>query len=407
MTEGPEKMVELTEEQKSKFQALSDEFREKYLQTEQGKTHLRYYDQEKKEVKEVFGEIEVKHEKGKDITEDVLRRLLPHSDTKYTREKGYRASTWPAITKDIKRWFENIGWQKKENWPKVAESLFELIDGLVKDKNPKHIDEFVKSEYSKGFQTGMISPILYCLDSSLLVINSKTVDTVNYILNEEIISNRLEEYFENIKIVDELLKKSGIPLFESFDRFDMFCHWMCTKRLGGYARFEKEAGEAPKFEKKIEIPELSHWDVMGILLKLGNRLGYKTYVANPSKKYEGQKLSELAKLQDIPEKFRGIRDMDKVDVIWFADKPPYYFFEVEDKGTMREALHRLYQAVGLEAKFLIVSPVENRSKFEKWINTEPYVNVKEKYQFKSYEDLVKFFEEAEVYYRLREGFLGA
>jgi len=398
-------MVELTDEQKNKFQALADEFKEKYLETEQGKRHLESYDKERKEVKEIFKEIKEKHEKDGDITEEVLRRLLPHSDTKYTREKGYRASTWPAVTKDVKTWFEHAGWQKKENWPKVADSIFKLVVGLTKDRDVKHIEEFVKTEYSKGFQAGMVSPILYCLDPNLLVINSKTVDTVNYILNEEVTDNKLENYLGNIKVISELLKESGIELFESYDVFDAFCHWMCTRRLGGYARFEKEIEELPTFEERIEVSKLSHWDVMGVLIKLGNRLGYKTYVANPSKKYKGQKLGEIAKLPHIPEKFRGIRRIEKVDVIWFADKPPYHLFEVEDKGTMREALHRLYQALGLDAKFFIVSPVQNRPKFEKWINTEPYVNIKEKYHFRSYEDLVKFFEEAETYHKLREGFL--
>ena len=399
-------LVKLTDEQKNKFQAMADEFKEKYLETEKGKSHLEHYKRERKEVQKVFQEIKVKHEKGDDITEEVLRHLLPHSDTKYTREKGYRSSTWPAITKDVKTWFEHAGWQKGANWPKVAESIFRLIDGLVKNRDAKYVAEFIDSEYSKGFQAGMISPILYCLDPDFLVINSKTVDTINYILNEDVIDNRLENYFQNIKTINEVLEESGIELLKSYDAFDAFCHWMCTRRLGGYARFEKEMEELPKFEKKIEISKLSHWDVMGILLKLGKRLGYKTYVANPSRKYEGQRLGEIAQLSKIPEKFKGIKYLDKVDVIWFADKPPYCFFEVEHKGTMREALHRLYQALGLDARFFIVSPIDNRPKFEKWINTEPYIHIKEKYHFRSYEDLVKFFEEAETYHQLREAFFG-
>jgi len=399
-------MVELTEEQKNRFQALAKEFDEKYVKTSSGKAHLASYDKERKEVAEVFGQIKEKHRKAKDITEDVLRRLLPHSSTKYTREKGYRASTWPAITKDIKTWFENIGWQKKENWPKVAQGIFKLVDGLLTDKDPKHVGDFVRSEYSKGFQAGIISPILYCLNPAFLVVNGKTVDTVNYLLDQEVIDNRLENYLENVKLINDLLKKSEIDLFKSYDSFDAFCHWMCSKRLGYYARLERETEEAPTFEEKTEISKLSHWDIMGILVLLGNRLGYKTYAANPSKKYKGQKLGDLARLSRVPEKYQGMKDIGKVDVIWWAEKPPFFLFEVEDKGTMREALHRLYQALGLEARFLIVSPVENRAKFDRWINTEPYSGVKEKYQFKSYEELVKFFDGVEIYHKLRESFLG-
>jgi len=77
----------LTDE-KNKFQALADEFKEKYLETEQSRKHLRSSDKERKEVNEIFRGIKEKGEKGEDITEEVLRRLLPHSDTKYRREKG-------------------------------------------------------------------------------------------------------------------------------------------------------------------------------------------------------------------------------------------------------------------------------------------------------------------------------
>jgi len=66
----------------------------------------------------------------------------------------------------------------------VAKSIFKLLDELIKEKSERPIEEFLKSEYSKVFQTGIISPILYCLDDSLLVINSKTVDTANYLLSK-------------------------------------------------------------------------------------------------------------------------------------------------------------------------------------------------------------------------------
>lgn len=397
--------MKLTEEQFNKFQVLAKKYEKEYLNTEQGKKHLQSYDKEKKEVRRIFERIKEKYEKGDDITEDVLRNLLPHSNTKYIRERGYRVSIWAAITKDIKIWFEHAGWQKKENWPEVAKSIFKLIDGLIKDKNNKHIDEFIQSQFSKGFQTGIISPILYCLNPEFLVINSKTVDTVNYILGKEEIDNRLENYLKNIEKIGDLLKKSNIPIFkESYDKFDAFCHWMCSKRLGGYARLkdsEEEEGILP-FEEEIKVS--NHWDAIGVLLELGRILGYKTYVAHPSKKYKDKKLRDIAELKDIPEKFRGYRGMEKVDVIWFAENPPYYFFEVEDKGDIKTALHKMYQAKDLEAKFFIISPIERLQDFEKYINTEPYVNIKKKYKFKSYEDLEKFFKQAKYYYTLRKEF---
>jgi len=393
--------MKLTKEQLNKIQELVKIYEEKYLSTEQGKKHLQSYNKEKEEVKKIFKEIKEKYEKGNDITEDVLYKLLPYSNTKYVREKGYRVSIWAAITKDIKIWFEHAGWQKRENWPNVAKNIFKLIDGLIKDKDKRHIDEFLKSEYSKGFQTGMISPILYCLNPEFLVINSKTVDTVNYILDREMIDNKLENYFKNIEIINDLLKKLNIQIFkESYDKFDAFCYWMCS--IGRYAR-PKDREISVLEEEEIRVS--SHSDAMGVLLELGNMLGYKTYVAHPSKKYKDKELKEIATLKTIPEKFKGIKGIEKVDVIWYAEeKLPHYFFEVEDKGDMKNALHKMYQARDLEAKFFIISPVERYSDFEKNINTEPYKNIRNKYIFKSYEDLQKFFSDVKLYYNSRKKF---
>jgi hypothetical protein len=40
----------------------------------------------------------------KDITDLVLYKLLPYSNTRHNRDAGYRISVTPAITKDIKKW---------------------------------------------------------------------------------------------------------------------------------------------------------------------------------------------------------------------------------------------------------------------------------------------------------------
>ena len=399
-------MIKLKQKQKDKANAFAEEFKKKYLETDQGRKHIDAYEKEREDVKRRFEKIREKFNEGKDITDDVLYGLLPYLYTRHNIEHNHRVSTWPAVTKDVKTWFEKAGWQRKENWPNVAKVIFNLIDGLVKTKDSKYIEVFLKSEYSKGFQAGMITPILYCLKIDFLVINSKTVDTVNFILEENVIDNRLENYFENIERIRTLLKSLEIPLLDSYDTFDAFCHWMCDKRLGGYARLKREEEETPLFEEKVEIS--NHEDAMRILIELGNILAYDTYVAHPSKKSKDQKLGELTTSLEVPEHFKGIKGINRIDVIWFSkqrDKPSY-FFEVEDKGTMREALHRLYQVMMLNARIFIISPIETLSKFEKWVDTAPYRDVKEKYKFRSYDDLIKFFKEAKSYYKIRNDFIG-
>lgn len=163
-------------------------------------------------------------------------------------------------------------------------------------------------------------------------------------------------------------------------------------------------GKRDKKCPKIDISKLTHWDAIGMLVELGNLLGFDTYVADPNKKYNGKPLKELVTLEEPPEEFKGIKDVGRVDVIWFNKfTPPAYFFEVEDGGNMRDALQRLFQASHFNAKFFVVAPSENRPKFERWVKTAPYKYMQ--YHFKSYEELAEFFEEARAFTELRMSFL--
>lgn len=399
-------MIKIPEEQKRKIKVLSKEFVNKYLNTPQGKRHLKKYEEEKKEVKEIYNAIREKKKQKKDITNDVLYRLLPYLDTQHNRQNGHRISTWPAITKDIKKWFEAAGWQKPKNWPKVANEICDLIDGLLAGKGQKQIMKFVNSEYSKGFQAGIISPILYCLDSQFLVINNKTVDAVNFILQEQSIDSRLENYLENIEKIKNVIKELDIKVFnESFENFDAFCHWMCNKRLGGYARIRKEedlgVGEV--------ISEISsHEEAIGKLLELGEWLGFDRYVGRveAGKKYKEKKLQSFANLHDVPEDFKSIKDIRMIDVIWYNKHcPPSFIFEVDFKGNIRSALRKLYQARNLNAKFFIVSPTQNKEKLEKELVRDPYRSFRDIFKFISFDDLAKLYDCAELFFKNKKELL--
>ena len=228
---------------KEQLKGFVKEFEETYLNRGEGQRHLQAYEKEREEVRRYFTEIKEKYERGEDITDEVLYKLLPYVDNKTTREKGYRRSVQGFIIKDIKTWFEEAGWQSGENWHDVATAIFKMIDGLIADKDPKHIEEFISSGYSKGFQSGLISPTLYCLDPHFLVVNNKTIDTVKYLAGENLIDRELNNYLENITKLKGFIRDLEIPLFDNYDVFDAFCHWMCDKRLGGYARIPKASEE--------------------------------------------------------------------------------------------------------------------------------------------------------------------
>jgi len=218
---------------------IVEEFKRKYLNTEQGKRHLEAYNKEREEVRRIFNEIKEKKERGEDITELVLDYLLPIK----------RESVTPAGVKTIEAYYKRSGETlSEEDLPKLADTIFTLINDLINnpddtDRQKEIINSFIASQYSKGLQSGIISPVLYYIEPKYLLINSKVVDTVRFIskefMSQEVrLSTLLEEYVDNnLKLkqfLEELSKE--VSDFEDFDVFDMFCHWMCDKNLGGYAR---------------------------------------------------------------------------------------------------------------------------------------------------------------------------
>jgi len=190
---------------------------------------------------------------------------------------------------------------------------------------------------------------------------------------------------------------------------------MCDKRLGGYARIEKprddgipdveevEEDGTPVFDRETE--PTNHWEAIYYLVKLGNCLGYKTYVADPTRAAYGAKLGDVATLKELPSIFANAREIHRVDVIWYRPTPPFFFFEVEDGGTMRDALHRLYNLMAFDARFVIVSPIDNRDKFEKWAHTEPFHEFEDRYHFRTYPELFEFYRAAAQFVAMRERFL--
>ncbi|MFX1284719.1 MAG: hypothetical protein ACFFB5_13755 [Promethearchaeota archaeon] len=105
----------LSAERLELINAYISEFEMLYLQKEKGKDHLVKHREESQLVKEYWDQIKNMKLKGEDITEDVLKKLLPYSNTNHNRENRCRISVSSAITKDVKSWFEKENWQKPEN----------------------------------------------------------------------------------------------------------------------------------------------------------------------------------------------------------------------------------------------------------------------------------------------------
>src|SRR5882724_2737163 len=311
------------------FQSYASEFEKRYLLEPAGQKHLEMYKTERVQVAKYWAEIKESNKRGVDVTDAVLQKLLPYSNTRSNRLNGYRISVAPAITKDIKKWFENVGWQCPENWKNVASAIFELVYHLVERDDWNALTRFENDqEVSKGIKAGFITPTFYFLNPRYRILNSKTMDTVNMLVSRRAIGRDLTRYREYLAVIDAAVEELGLPLFSDADVFDAFCHWMCDKRLGGYARYQKEVQEDEDEEEIIEVLEedgsepQNHWEAIYYITKIGNLLGYKTYVADPSRTAFNQKLKDSATLTEVPPILKSAPHIEKVDAIWYKPAPP-------------------------------------------------------------------------------------
>lgn len=186
---------------------------------------------------------------------------------------------------------------------------------------------------------------------------------------------------------------------------DLFMWFIFNKMQAVAEKTQPLPGTEPVPER-FPVSQIStHTEAQGIILELGQILGYDTYVADPSKAYRGKRIEEVATCRDIPPEYQGIKNIEKVDVIWFGSAS-FCFFEVVDSiGTLNEALHRLFQALPLNAKFFVVAPEDHRSKFEKYMSESPYKVYKHRYYFRSYQELASFFELTKDFTEARRDFL--
>jgi hypothetical protein len=209
------------------------------------------------------------------------------------------------------------------------------------------------------------------------------------------------------QIADEL-RAQGFPNADLVD-VDFFLCYILNEIL------PKEEEMKPRIIEKIippkELPKIStHEEAEGVLLELGNMLGFETYVSNRdrSKHYRGKTLGEIATLKEIPEfTFRDVLDVVReIDVIWFKSEGyPEYCFEVEHTTNVRDGLLRLFQISPLKGvKFFVIAPSETFPKFQTEVSKIPFSKIKDRYNFKSYEKLIKLFGEAEKYHALKKDF---
>lgn len=412
----------LTAEQRVQVAKYVDDFRRRYLETPRGQEHLASYDRERAEVQAVFAEIKAKQESGQDITDDVLYHLLPYSNTKHNRERGHRISTWPAVTKDIKTWHEAAGAQVPENWPKVANAILELVLACEQGPEQSDFEHFAGLDFIKRFEAGMLSPIFYCLRPELLVLNSKNRDTVNFLFalleRPERVDRYLINYLDNIALVRRLLDLLDESLFFSnYDVFDMFCHFMCAKRLGGYARKgripppSQAEGVPAEAEEEIGTPKErhTHSEIQWTLIELGTNLGCDVWVArnDRGKSFKGKTFEEhtLARLPRLGFDQDTTRIIEFIDVLWLKGNVIVAAFEIEHTTSIYSGILRLADLVmlvpSIHVDLFIVAPQDRYDRVMRELNRPTFsscaLRLHERCKFVSYEDVSRLLQNTAQY----------
>ncbi|MCF3604079.1 AAA family ATPase [Planktothrix agardhii 1806] len=219
----------------SKFTELFLEFIDSYPYSGGGLRHIAAYDQQRQQGCRNFKAIISAANAGEDVTDSILLQLLPYTDSSANRKRGAWINISPALATDVRNKFEASKWTKSEEWPDIAQAILNFVRCCNDDPN-KLIDacnNFSNLPYSKGFQSGMISPILNALrPDNFILINKKSRIVINYFAQTSY-TQQLIDYPDinntGIKLIKKLapeMRQPGRPALRDDDLFDRFSHWL-------------------------------------------------------------------------------------------------------------------------------------------------------------------------------------
>lgn len=153
-----------------------------------------------------------------------------------------------------------------------------------------------------------------------------------------------------------------------------------------------------------------HSVIQGMLVEIGNFLEYQTYTADPNRTFDGKRLGDLCTLRQVPDfTYSDVkRRVARCDVIWFsrASHPfPKYVFEVEATADFLNSMVKMYELREFEAQLVLVAPAERYSLYEQRLSQEPFASVRNKFRFRSFDLVAKFYFNCVEHYELRLDFL--
>jgi hypothetical protein len=225
----------IADSKKTEFGTLFKKFAQEFLKKPEGQTHLLRYEEGRATGRANFNAIQAAKSRGEDTTDSVLRLLLPYTDSAAHRSSGVWVHVAPSIQGDVKEWFQQAGWTRPEDWPKVAEAILEFVSRCVEDPTSLQANchDFDDLPYTTGFQTGLLTPILNALrPDEFMIVNSKSLRVINF-FTAQALKQRLIDYAATnatgralVSDISSDMQQYAASDGRLSDLFDMFSHWL-------------------------------------------------------------------------------------------------------------------------------------------------------------------------------------
>ena len=152
----------------------------------------------------------------------------------------------------------------------------------------------------------------------------------------------------------------------------------------------------PNVSKTIEQENIiTHSYIQGMLIEVGNMLGYKTFCPDKSGKFLTKRLDEITTQKEVPLfTFENIinKSVRYIDVVWFNERQfPKRVIEVENTTDVRDGLIKFVKLQDFMTDMMIIAPQSKIEKFNTEIVKTAFVSIKDRVKFFDYDYVEKLY----------------
>ncbi|MCB0104692.1 MAG: AAA family ATPase [Caldilineaceae bacterium] len=182
-------------------------------------------------------------EAGDPVTDELLRKLLPHADTPANRWRGAWIHPVAAIAGDLRSWYEAAGWTETDQWPAIATALLGFVRQATANKAQLSdaCTMWAALPYTTGFQSGLLTPILNALrPDAFQIFATQSRNFLNYfadtsytqaISDYPAANQQLTALFARLsEHMHENDSRVAVNQQQANDRGLLFVHWLATEK---------------------------------------------------------------------------------------------------------------------------------------------------------------------------------